>query len=105
VTLSPVNSLEPLLNQIGVKWALARTSGTGHGSVVQIEGLEWTIGTDWIVRVGKVIQIGGGVRGMVIEVRLFIEGAHPYHVLTRLIKFIRQNIYQSRLLPRLAVGP
>ena len=89
-TLSPPNALEQLLAQLRARWAPVRTArpgggsgggGSGGGSSQQqssgphlmVEGHVYAIGSDWLVRAGNVILSGGAVKGMLVEVRVFLE--------------------------------
>ena len=55
--------------------------GSGGGSSQQqssgphlmVEGHVYAIGSDWLVRAGNVILSGGAVKGMLVEVRVFLE--------------------------------
>ncbi|KZS97676.1 hypothetical protein SISNIDRAFT_477115 [Sistotremastrum niveocremeum HHB9708] len=78
VTISPANSLEPLLNQLRARWMPVRQSAPGAGVAknpgsgssapqLSIDGIIFNIGTDWIVRAGNVKLSGGGTRGMLLE--------------------------------------
>lgn len=40
------------------------------GQQLSVEGAVYTIGTDFIVRAGNVVLVGGAVKGMLLEVRL-----------------------------------
>lgn len=74
LTLSPPGALEQLLNQLKARWMPVRqainASQRGTATAAQqltIEGVIFTIGTDWLVRAGNVILGGGAVRGMLLE--------------------------------------
>lgn len=74
LTLNPPGALEQLLGQLKARWVPVRQAGNfttqrGQSSAQQltIEGFMFSIGTDWLVRVGNVILAGGGIRGMLLE--------------------------------------
>ncbi|EKM59521.1 uncharacterized protein PHACADRAFT_170100 [Phanerochaete carnosa HHB-10118-sp] len=75
LTLSPPGALEQLLSQLRARWASVRQSGPAgpsqashlSGQQLSVEGLVYSIGTDFIVRAGNVILAGGAVKGMLIE--------------------------------------
>ncbi|PPQ71366.1 hypothetical protein CVT24_011752 [Panaeolus cyanescens] len=74
ITLKPMGGLEQLLTQIKARWTPVRQSTSGisqknlmSGQQVIIDGLVFSIGTDWIVRCGNVNLAGGAVRGMILE--------------------------------------
>jgi len=73
LTVRPPGALEQLLAQLKARWMSVRqTSGTaprGHaaGQQLSIEGQMFSIGSDWLVRVGNVILAGGAVKGMLLE--------------------------------------
>lgn len=75
ITLKPPEALEQLLAQLRAPWlagrqAVSSTTQRGQpiGHQLTIEGNIYSIGTDWLVRVGNVILAGGAVRGMLLEV-------------------------------------
>lgn len=75
LTLRPPGALEQLLSQLKARWVPVRqtsnhTSQRAQTSAQQlmIDGTIFSIGTDWLVRVGNVILAGGAVRGMLLEV-------------------------------------
>ncbi|CAA7259791.1 unnamed protein product [Cyclocybe aegerita] len=57
LTLKPPGALEQLLAQIKARWI----------SQLIIEGQVFSIGTDWIVRIGTVTLAGGAIKGMLLE--------------------------------------
>lgn len=74
LTLSPPGALEQLLAQSRSRWVSVRQSGTsglsqGSGQQLSVDGVVYSIGTDFIVRAGNVILAGGAVKGMLLEVR------------------------------------
>lgn len=74
LTLSPPGALEQLLAQSRARWVSVRQSGTsglsqGSGQQLSVDGVIYSIGTDFIVRAGNVILAGGAVKGMLLEVR------------------------------------
>lgn len=72
VTLKPPGALEHLLGQLRAPWQPGRQAvsqrGQPIGHQLTIEGSIYSIGTDWLVRVGNVILAGGAVKGMLLEV-------------------------------------
>lgn len=80
LTLSPPGGLEQLLLQLQAKWVSVRQTGTSGmsqisqtaGQQLSVEGAVYTIGTDFIVRAGNVVLAGGAVKGMLLEVQLFL---------------------------------
>ena len=79
LTLQPPGALEQLLAQLKARWVSVRQSsglaprGQTTGQQLLIEGQIFSIGNDWLVRVGNVILTGGVVKGMLLEVRV---GSH-----------------------------
>ncbi|EJD01235.1 uncharacterized protein FOMMEDRAFT_158367 [Fomitiporia mediterranea MF3/22] len=74
VTVSPSGALETLLTQLGARWTSTRQPSTSQrnqaistGNQVIIDGSIFSIGTDWLVRVGNVHLTGGAVKGMLLE--------------------------------------
>ncbi|KAI0770768.1 hypothetical protein BC629DRAFT_1532247 [Irpex lacteus] len=72
LTLSPPGALEQLLAQSRARWVSVRQSGTsglsqGSGQQLSVDGVIYSIGTDFIVRAGNVILAGGAVKGMLLE--------------------------------------
>ena len=67
ITLSPPGSLEQLLSHLRARWGSVR--GQTTGPQLTIEGSIFSIGTDWIVRVGNVIMSTGSVKGLLLEVK------------------------------------
>ncbi|KAI0081784.1 hypothetical protein K474DRAFT_1656163 [Panus rudis PR-1116 ss-1] len=81
VTLSPPGALEQLLSHLKARWVTARNSqtasssqsqprasqGAAGGNQLTVEGYIYAVGTDWIVRAGNVTQVGGTLRGMLLE--------------------------------------
>lgn len=77
LTLRPPGGLEQLLAQIKARWISVRQA-TGqrnniNGQQLTIEGRTFSIGTDWLVRVGNVQLAGGAIKGMLLEVRILSE--------------------------------
>lgn len=77
VTTEPVGALESLLSQLGPRWASTRRQNTNirnqpasSGNQLVIEGNVFSIGSDWIVRIGNVQLAGGAMKGMLLEVCL-----------------------------------
>ena len=76
LTLSPPGALEQLLQQLRTRWNTVRQSaGTNQfsqtaGQQLAVDGFAFSIGTDFLVRVGNVILAGGAVKGMLLEVCL-----------------------------------
>ena len=76
LTLNPPGALEQLLSQLRARWTSVRqTSGANQlshtaGQQLTVDGLVYSIGTDFVVRAGNVILAGGAVKGMLLEVRL-----------------------------------
>lgn len=85
ITLSPPGALEQLLSHLRARWGSVR--GQTTGPQLTIEGNIFSIGTDWIVRVGNVIMSTGSVKGILLEVLLVCDAF--LYVLT---KFNRQSI-------------
>lgn len=78
VTVGPSGALEQLLAQLRARWLSTRqvTSSAGRpqnqasSQQLIIDGHIFSIGTDWLVRVGNVVLAGGAVKGMLLEVSL-----------------------------------
>jgi hypothetical protein len=75
ITARPPGALEQLMAQIKAPWmAVRQTASSANprsqatGQQISIEGYTYTIGRDWILRIGNVILSGGAVRGMLFEV-------------------------------------
>lgn len=76
---SPVglDIFEQLLNQLGPPWNVTQKSGTSGkaigGTAVRqrIEGFVYTIGSDWIVKLGTLMAGNDISRGIVLEARFF----------------------------------
>ena len=66
ITLSPPGALEQLLSHLHARWGSVR--GQTTGPQLTIEGSIFSIGTDWIVRVGNVKMSTGSVKGILLEV-------------------------------------
>lgn len=81
ITLSPPGALEQLLSHLRARWGSVR--GQTTGPQLTIEGSIYSIGTDWIVRVGNVIMSTGSVKGILLEVifssRCFFSRADEAH--------------------------
>jgi hypothetical protein len=76
LTLKPPGALEQLLSQLKARWIPVRQAasnapqrGQSTGQHLNIDGIVFAIGTDWLVRAGNVILAGGAVKGMLLEVR------------------------------------
>ncbi|KAK0487001.1 hypothetical protein EDD18DRAFT_1192791 [Armillaria luteobubalina] len=74
LTLSPPGALEHLLAQLKARWVSVRQStaniaprNQAAGPQLLIDGHVFSIGTDWIVRIGNVVLSGGAVKGMLLE--------------------------------------
>ncbi|PBK69653.1 hypothetical protein ARMSODRAFT_138636 [Armillaria solidipes] len=74
LTLSPPGALEHLLAQLKARWVSVRQSTANTaprtqaaGPQLLIDGHVFSIGTDWIVRIGNVVLSGGAVKGMLLE--------------------------------------
>ncbi|KAG6844904.1 hypothetical protein H0H87_002603 [Tephrocybe sp. NHM501043] len=74
LTLKPPGALEQLLAQLKARWVSVRQSssngpqrGQSSGHQLWIDGHQYAIGNDWLVRVGNVCLPGGGIKGMVLE--------------------------------------
>ena len=74
VTTEPVGALEALLSQLGTRWASTRQQGAASknqpassGNQLVIEGSFFTVGSDWILRIGNVTLAGGALKGMLLE--------------------------------------
>jgi TATA-binding related factor (TRF) of subunit 20 of Mediator complex len=75
LTLNPPGALEQLLAHLRARWVPVRQTVPGNsqrgqptGQQLVIEGKIFSIGSDWIVRVGNVILSGGAVKGILLEV-------------------------------------
>ena len=66
ITLSPPGALEQLLSHLRARWGSVR--GQTTGPQLTIEGSIFSIGADWIVRVGNVTTSTGSVKGILLEV-------------------------------------
>ncbi|KAG6916100.1 hypothetical protein DXG01_008427 [Tephrocybe rancida] len=74
LTLRPPGALEQLLAQLKARWVSVRQTsssvpqrGQSSGQQLMIDGHQYAIGNDWLVRVGNVCLAGGGIKGMVLE--------------------------------------
>jgi len=74
LTLRPPGALEQLLAQLRARWLPVRQTtsnapqrGQATGQHLTIDGYVFSIGSDWLVRVGNVILAGGAVKGMLLE--------------------------------------
>ncbi|KAJ7638836.1 hypothetical protein FB45DRAFT_903988 [Roridomyces roridus] len=73
LTLKPPGALEQLLGHLKARWVSVRPPAAGapqrgqSGQQLTIEGHIFSIGTDWVVRIGNVILAGGAVKGMLLE--------------------------------------
>jgi len=66
ITLSPPGSLDRLLSHLRARWGSVR--GQTTGPQLTIDGSIFSIGTDWIVRVGNVkLSSTGSVKGILLE--------------------------------------
>ena len=77
VTITPPESLPSMLGQIAGNWSASRhnaTAPSGRGLVppgagqVLLDGYVYSVGNDWLVRIGNVTQSGNVHKGIVIEV-------------------------------------
>jgi hypothetical protein len=67
ITLSPPGALEQLLSHLRARWGSVR--GQTTGPQLTIDGSIFSIGTDWIVRVGNVVMSStSSVKGILLEV-------------------------------------
>jgi len=97
LTLRPPGALEQLITQIKAHWVSVRQTSTSNGPRSQIsgqqltiDGLIFSIGTDWLVRVGNVILTGGAVKGMLLEASC---------ALSLFCRCILTHAYQAEYLP------
>ncbi|KAF9485317.1 hypothetical protein BDN70DRAFT_871342 [Pholiota conissans] len=74
LTVKPPGALEQLMAQIKARWVSVRQPSAGNnprsqtsGQQLIIDGHTFSIGTDWLVRIGNVILAGGAVKGMLLE--------------------------------------
>ncbi|KAH7887715.1 hypothetical protein F5I97DRAFT_1862253 [Phlebopus sp. FC_14] len=74
LTVRPPGALEQLLSQLKARWIPVRQSSSSSSQRSQVsaqqlavEGHVFSIGNDWLVRVGNVILAGGAVKGMLLE--------------------------------------
>lgn len=74
LTIRPPGALEQLLAQLKARWVSVRQSassgiqrGQSSGQQLTIDGHIFSIGSDWLVRVGNVVLAGGAVKGMLLE--------------------------------------
>jgi len=88
VTIRPPESLELLLHQLQSKWVPVRQSSTTAGAKpsgaaqVTIDGVVFSIGTDWVVRAGNIVIAGGILKGMLLEAEYLPLPKSPKPVLT-----------------------
>lgn len=75
LTLRPPGALEQLLAQLKARWVSVRQTGSAPtrggqapGQQILIDGQVFSIGSDWIVRIGNVTLAGGAAKGMLLEV-------------------------------------
>lgn len=87
ITARPPGALEQLMAQIKAPWMAVRqiassanSRSQAAGQQISIEGYIYTIGRDWILRIGNVILSGGAVRGMLFEVRTPYSCWDPVHL-------------------------
>lgn len=77
LALRPPGGLEQLLAQIKARWISVRQAAGQRNNITGqqliIEGRTYSIGTDWLVRVGNVQLAGGAIKGMLLEVRTFFS--------------------------------
>lgn len=91
LTLSPPDALEHLLSQLRARWVSVRQSGAAGtsqlshtgGQQLSVDGRIFSIGTDFVVRIGNVILAGGAVKGMLLEVCLLLSPPALICVLTQ----------------------
>jgi len=93
LTLRPPGALEQLMAQMKARWVSVRqitaasTRGPTPNQQITIDGQVFSIGNDWIVRIGNVTLAGGAVKGMLLEVSsLYLSGSISFHL-------SRPNIY------------
>jgi hypothetical protein len=102
-TLSPPGALELLLTQLKARWTSGRPqtsiNATGQpnlgGQLLSVEGHVFSIGTDWLVRAGKVILTGGVIKGMLLEV--FIQSSCIFCNIRIEFVLLRQSICQCHI--------
>jgi hypothetical protein len=76
VSITPPESLQSMLAQIAGNWSASRPNAAVPGrsvvpagvGQVHLDGHVYSVGTDWLVRIGNVTQPGGVHKGIVIEV-------------------------------------
>lgn len=80
LTVSPPGALEQLVAQLNARWVSTRQPNMNirnqamtSGNQLVIDGSIFSIGSDWLVRVGNVILAGGAVKGMLLEVSTIPE--------------------------------
>ncbi|TDL29490.1 hypothetical protein BD410DRAFT_817582 [Rickenella mellea] len=112
LTVSPPNALEQLLGQLRARWTSTRqtSSSTGRGQnqptsghQLVIEGSIFTIGNDWLIKVGNVLLAGGALKGMLLEAEyLPLTVLRPQHeneapeLVSNLLASILPNIPNAR---------
>jgi len=75
VAITPPESLPSMLAQIAGNWSASRPNAAVPGrsvlpagaGQVHLDGHVYSVGTDWLVRIGNVTQPGGVHKGIVIE--------------------------------------
>uniref|UniRef100_A0A8H7XYP6 Mediator of RNA polymerase II transcription subunit 20 n=1 Tax=Psilocybe cubensis TaxID=181762 RepID=A0A8H7XYP6_PSICU len=71
LAMRPPGGLEQLLAQIKARWISVRQAAGQRNNITGqqliIEGRTYSIGTDWMVRVGNVQLAGGAIKGMLLE--------------------------------------
>jgi len=77
VTIQPSGGLEQLLSQTKARWMPVRHVSSSNnpraqplagGQQLTVDGLVFSIGTDWLVRIGNVVLASGVVKGVLLEV-------------------------------------
>jgi len=78
LTLRPPGALEQLMAQMKARWVSVRQAtaasargGPAPSQQITIDGQVFSIGDDWIVRIGNVALAGGAIKGMLLEVSSF----------------------------------
>lgn len=77
-----------MLSQLRARWVPVRQTSapqkaqTSVGQQLTIDGYVFSIGADWLVRVGNVILSGGAMKGMLLEVN-FLPQVLEYTTNTR----------------------
>lgn len=79
-TVTPLSALEQLIAQWSNRWSPTRQQSSNSrnqsntsGNLLTVDGNVFSIGSDWLVRIGNVILAGGAVKGMLLEVSGFLH--------------------------------